>query len=412
MSEPVSNASGKFASVSQLSPETVKGQRALVRVDFNVPLKAGVVSNDQRIRAALPTLKHLLSLGTRVILMSHLGRPKGQPQDAFRLKPVGDYLAGLLGVEVLSLNDCIGSQVEEAIAASNAPVVLLENTRFYKQETDNDPDFSQALARLGDFYVNDAFGTAHRAHASTVGVANFLPAYAGLLMEKELSALGGLLEAPAHPFVAIIGGAKVSSKLAVLENLLPQVEALIIGGAMAFTFLAAQGIPVGKSLTEPDLFPTALDLLAKAEKMGKTIVLPRDTVMATGVDASAASATVDLHAPDQAISELSGVDIGPMSVAQIQSVLATAKTVLWNGPMGVFENPPFAAGTEAVAQMVAKITREGAQSVVGGGDSVAAVEKLGLGDQFTHVSTGGGASLEFLEGQELPGVAVLKAQRG
>jgi len=409
--ESTSNPPLKFASVSQLSAEKVKGQRALVRVDFNVPIKDGKVSNDQRIRAALPTLKHLLSLGTRVILMSHLGRPKGQAQEAFRLKPVGDYLAGLLGVEVLSLNDCIGSEVEEAIAASSAPVVMLENTRFYKQETENDPAFSQQLARLGDFYVNDAFGTAHRAHASTVGVATLLPAYAGLLMEKELSALGGLIEDPVHPFVAIIGGAKVSSKLAVLENLLPQVEALIIGGAMAFTFLAAQGVNVGKSLTEPDLFPTALDLLSKAEKMGKQIILPRDTVMATGVDATAAEATVDLHAPDRDITELIGVDIGPLSVERIQTVLSDAKTILWNGPMGVFENPPFAKGTEAVAQMVAKITRQGAQSVVGGGDSVAAVEKLGLGDQFTHVSTGGGASLEFLEGQELPGVAVLKAQK-
>ncbi|MBT9547783.1 MAG: phosphoglycerate kinase [Candidatus Sericytochromatia bacterium] len=415
MSTPVFDSTAnpplKFASVSQLSAEKVKGQRALVRVDFNVPLKEGKVSNDQRIRAALPTLKHLLSLGTRVILMSHLGRPKGQAQEAFRLKPVGDYLAGLLGVEVLSLNDCIGSEVEEAIAASSAPVVMLENTRFYKQETENDPAFSQQLARLGDFYVNDAFGTAHRAHASTVGVATLLPAYAGLLMEKELSALGGLIEDPVHPFVAIIGGAKVSSKLAVLENLLPQVEALIIGGAMAFTFLAAQGVNVGKSLTEPDLFPTALDLLSKAEKMGKQIILPRDTVMATGVDATAAETTVDLHTPDRDITELIGVDIGPLSVERIQTVLSDAKTILWNGPMGVFENPPFAKGTEAVAQMVAKITRQGAQSVVGGGDSVAAVEKLGLGDQFTHVSTGGGASLEFLEGQELPGVAVLKAQK-
>ncbi|MGE3727447.1 MAG: phosphoglycerate kinase [Candidatus Sericytochromatia bacterium] len=416
VSQPTSHATAhpglKFASVSQLDAEAVKGQRALVRVDFNVPIKAGQVDNDQRIRAALPTLKYLLSLGTRVILMSHLGRPKGQVQDAFRLKPVGDYLAGLLGVEVLSLHDCIGSEVEEAIAASNAPVVMLENTRFYKQETDNDPEFSQQLARLGDFYVNDAFGTAHRAHASTVGVATLLPAYAGLLMEKELSALGGLLDHPTHPFVAIIGGAKVSSKLAVLENLLPQVEALIIGGAMAFTFLAAQGVQVGKSLTEPDLFPTALELLNKAEKMGKHIILPRDTVMATGVEATSASATVDLQDPQMDISELSGVDIGPLSIESIQAVLSKAKTVLWNGPMGVFENPPFAAGTEAVAQMVAQITRQGAQSVVGGGDSVAAVEKLGLGEQFTHVSTGGGASLEFLEGQELPGVAVLKAQRG
>jgi 3-phosphoglycerate kinase len=402
----------EFASVRSLSAEACRGKRALVRVDFNVPLKDGQVSNDQRIRAALPTIKYLLDLGVRVILMSHLGRPKGQVQEALRLKPVAEHLAQLLELDVLSLDDCIGNSVEEAIAASDAPIVMLENTRFYKQETENDRDFAQKLARLGDFFVNDAFGTAHRAHASTVGVAEFIPAYAGLLMEKELSALGSLLDHPPHPFVAIIGGAKVSSKLAVLENLLPQVEALIIGGAMAYTFLAAQGLAVGKSLTEPDLFPTALSLLQKAESLGKKIILPIDTVLATGTDAETISVTEDFHAPNTDISELSGVDIGPRSIEAMREILCKAKTILWNGPMGVFENPPFAVGTEAVAQIVAEATRGGALSVIGGGDSVAAVEKLGLADQFTHVSTGGGASLEFLEGQVLPGVAVLKVNKG
>lgn len=402
----------EFASIRTLAPEQIKGHRALVRVDFNVPLKAGKVSNDQRIRAALPTLQWLLERGARIVLMTHLGRPKGKPQDAFRTRPVGEYLAQMLNCEVLCLEDCVGNAVETALSESQAPVVMLENTRFYKQETDNDAEFSAQLARLGDFYVNDAFGTAHRAHASTTGVAAYLPAYAGLLMEKELNALGGLLDQPAHPFVAIIGGAKVSSKLAVLENLLPQVEALVIGGAMAYTFLAAQGVEVGQSLTEPELFDTARNLLSKAAALGKQIVLPVDTVLATGVEASAAAATVDLRQPGQVIAELIGVDIGPRSVEAIAAVLRPARTILWNGPMGVFENPAFALGTEAVAQIVAEVTQTGAVSVVGGGDSVAAVEKLGLADQFTHVSTGGGASLEFLEGQELPGIAVLKVKKG
>ncbi|PIQ25285.1 phosphoglycerate kinase [bacterium (Candidatus Blackallbacteria) CG17_big_fil_post_rev_8_21_14_2_50_48_46] len=402
----------EFVSLKNLDPDFFRGKRALVRVDFNVPIKEGKVSNDQRIRAALPTLRYLLNAGSRVILMSHLGRPKGKPQDAFRLKPVGDYLAKLLELEVLCLDDCIGTAVEEAVSGSQAPVVLLENTRFYAQETDNDPEFAAQLAKLGDFYVNDAFGTAHRAHASTEGVAAYLPAYAGFLMEKELNALGGMLESAQSPFVAIIGGAKVSSKLAVLENLLPKVDALVIGGAMAYTFLAAQGLSVGKSLTEPELFETALALLNQAKALNKQIVLPVDTVLATGVDAIEATLVVDLHAPGEDISELSGVDIGPDSVAAIEAVLEPAKTVLWNGPMGVFENPPFAAGTEAIAKIVARITQKGAVSVVGGGDSVAAVEKLGLADQFTHVSTGGGASLEFLEGKTLPGVAVLETLKG
>lgn len=402
----------EFASIRSLSPEQLKGRRALVRVDFNVPLQAGQVSNDQRIRAALPTLQWLLERNVRLVLMTHLGRPKGKPQDALRTRPVGEHLAQLLHCEVLCLDDCIGPAVEAAIKESQAPVVMLENTRFYKQETENDPEFSAQLAQWGDFYVNDAFGTAHRAHASTVGVAAYLPAYAGLLMEKELNALSGLLNQPKHPFVAIIGGAKVSSKLAVLQNLLPKVDTLVVGGAMAYTFLAAQGFDVGQSLIEPELFATARELLQKADSLGKQLLLPVDTVLATATDASSAAVTLDLHQPGQSIAHLTGVDLGPCSIEAIAKVVRSARTILWNGPMGVFENPVFAAGTEAVARMVAEATQKGAVSVVGGGDSVAAVEKLNLADHFTHVSTGGGASLEFLEGKELPGIAVLKIKKG
>jgi phosphoglycerate kinase len=372
-------------------------------------MKQGQIQNDQRMRAALPTLRALLEAGSKVILMSHLGRPKGQPNEALRLKPVGDHLAQLLHESVLSLPDCVGPAVEKALANATERVILLENTRFYPQEEANNSDFARQLAALGDLYVNDAFGTAHRAHASTAGVAAYLPAYAGLLMQQELQALGGLLNQPPRPFAAIIGGAKVSSKLAVLENLLGQVDTLIIGGAMAYSFLAAQGKAVGKSLVEPELYPTALDLLKRAAEKGVQVVLPIDTVLATGVEASAASVTLELGMDLPAeYAELAGVDIGPRSIAAIREALLGVKTVLWNGPMGVFENPPFAAGTEAITRLLASLHDSGALTVVGGGDSVAAVEKLDLGERFSHVSTGGGASLEFLEGRELPGVAVLK----
>ncbi|PKL78899.1 MAG: phosphoglycerate kinase [Candidatus Melainabacteria bacterium HGW-Melainabacteria-1] len=395
-------------SIQDLAPAELSGKRVLVRVDFNVPLKQGKIQNDQRIRAALPTLRVLRENGATVILMSHLGRPKGGPTDALRLKPIGEHLAELIGEPVLILDDCVGEAVSKAVAEAEQKVILLENTRFYSQEEANDPDFARQLAALGDLYVNDAFGTAHRAHASTAGIAAHLPAYAGLLMQGELEALGGLIDQPAHPFAAIIGGAKVSTKLAVLENLLGKVDWLVIGGAMAYTFLAAQGKDVARSLVEPDLYDTARELLARAEAAGTKVLLPVDTVMATSTDAAEASAVVELNGTMPAYGELTGVDIGPQTIAAIREALADVCTVLWNGPMGVFENPAFAAGTEAVARLLAARTDAGATSVVGGGDSVAAVEKLHLANCFSHVSTGGGASLEFLEGKELPGVAVLK----
>lgn len=403
-------------SIAHIPTPELQGKRVLMRVDFNVPLKNGVIQNDQRIRAALPSIRYLLKQGAHVILMSHLGRPKGKVNEELRLAPVGQRLSKLLDRPVTILSDCVGPEIEasvdtavtEAAAQNSTSLVLLENTRFYAEETDNEASFAEKLAQLGDIYVNDAFGTAHRAHASTAGVAAHLPAYAGLLMEKEIAALSGLLENPAFPFVAVIGGAKVSTKLAVLENLLSRVDSLVIGGAMAYTFLAAQGIDVGKSLTEPELFETALELLKQAETENTQILLPVDTVMASDINGPKADSVVRLAPDFHPEADLSGVDIGPESIAAIDKILRSAQTVLWNGPMGVFENPPFARGTEAVARILAQRSQQGCQTVVGGGDSVAAVEKLGLAEQFNHVSTGGGASLEFLEGKELPGIAVLK----
>ncbi|MEZ0369812.1 MAG: phosphoglycerate kinase [Candidatus Sericytochromatia bacterium] len=394
--------------IDNLPPDALKGKRVLVRVDFNVPLKDGKIQNDQRIRAALPTIRSLLNQDAKVILMSHLGRPKAQVKDELRLKPIGDHLATVLHAPVLSLDECVGEKVKQAIAQAEENVILLENTRFHGEEEANDPAFARQLAELGDVYVNDAFGTAHRAHASTAGIAAFLPAYAGLLMKKEIQALSGLLESPERPFAAIIGGAKVSTKLAVLENLLGKVDWLVIGGAMAYSFLAAQGKDVARSLVEPELYDTARDLMQRASAAGTRILLPVDTVMATSVDASEAAATVELNGTASEYAQLTGVDIGPQSISAIREALSDVKTVLWNGPLGVFENPAFAQGTEALARMLAAKTDAGATTVVGGGDSVAAVEKLNLQERFSHVSTGGGASLEFLEGLELPGVAVLK----
>lgn len=394
--------------IDQIPAPELASKRVLVRVDFNVPMKDGQIQNDQRIRAALPTIEYLLKQGAQVILMSHLGRPKGQVKESLRLKPIGAHLAELLKRPVLSLPDCVGADTEAAVARANEKVILLENTRFYGEEEANDAGFSRQLAALGDLYVNDAFGTAHRAHASTAGIAAFLPAYAGLLMKREIEALSGLLEAPQKPFAAVIGGAKVSTKLAVLQNLLGKVDLLVIGGAMAYTFLAAQGKDVARSLVEPELYDTARELLRDAEAAGTRVLLPIDTVMAESPDSRAAVATVTLNGTLEEHAQLSGVDIGPASIAALEAALADVQTVLWNGPMGVFENPPFAHGTEAVARLLAARTQAGAFTVVGGGDSVAAVEKLGLQQQFSHVSTGGGASLEFLEGLELPGVAVLK----
>jgi phosphoglycerate kinase len=403
-------------SIQDIPKAQLHQKRVLVRVDFNVPMHDGQVQSDQRIRAALPTIRFLQEQQATIILMSHLGRPKGQVKEELRLAPVGDYLSKLLETPVISLSETVGEAVQSRIAEAKpgeGTIFLLENTRFHAEETQNDAGFAQQLAALADVYVNDAFGAAHRAHASTEGVAKFLPAYAGLLLKREIEALSQLANDPKHPFVAVIGGAKVSSKLGVLEHLLPKVDVLIIGGAMAYTFLAAQGISVMNSLVEPELYETALQLLAAAETHNTRIVLPEDTVLATSVDADDSKVTVVLSqlSDDQkdALANLTGVDIGPASIEAIGDAFDGSQTIFWNGPMGVFENPAFCHGTEAVARMIAERTADGALSVVGGGDSVAAVEKLDLAESFSHVSTGGGASLEFLEGKTLPGIAALQS---
>jgi len=378
----------------------VKGKRVLVRVDFNVPLKDGAVADDRRIRAALPTIQYLLDHGAAVVLMSHLGRPKGEPKPEFRMAPVADRLSQLLGKPVTMLDDCVGPQVESAVKAMNpGDMILLENTRFKPGETKNDPALAAGLARLGDVYVNDAFGAAHRAHASTAGVAQELPAVAGFLMEKELNYLGRALADPEPPFLAVLGGAKISDKIGVIQNLLSKVDSLIIGGGMANTFFKAQGLDVGESLVEDEALDTARELLDSA---GDRLVLPVDCVVADRFAADAESKVVPV---DQVPDGWRILDIGPASVAHFSNRLAAAKTVVWNGPMGVFEFPRFAQGTFAVARALAGL--EGATTIIGGGDSAAAVEQSGLADKMSHISTGGGASLEFLEGKELPGVAAL-----
>jgi phosphoglycerate kinase len=375
------------------------GKTALVRVDFNVPMQDGRVADDTRIRAALPTLQFLREKGAKIVLLSHLGRPDGKPAEKYSLKPVAARTAELLGAEVRFAADCVGPAAEDAVSALNpGEVVLLENVRFHAEEEANDSGFAGQLAGLADVFVNDAFGTAHRAHASTEGLAQYLPAVAGLLMEKEIVSLGSALEEPARPFVGIVGGAKVSSKLAVLENLIDRVDRLLIGGGMANTFLKAQGREVGKSLLEADLVDTAADLLQRGGK----IVLPVDVVVTTDLKGTAPPRTcsVDQVGADEMI-----VDIGPRTMDAFKAEIAQAGTVLWNGPMGIFEDPRFAAGTLSVARAMAESK---ATTVVGGGESVQAVEQAGLADKLTHVSTGGGASLEFIEGKVLPGVAALK----
>ncbi len=381
----------------------VQGQRVLVRVDFNVPLDdAGAITDDTRIQAALPTIRYLLEHGAAVILMSHLGRPKGGPDPKYSLAPVAARLGQLLGRTVPLAPDCIGPVVEEQVRSLRpGDVLLLENLRFHPEEEANDPSFARQLAGLADLYVNDAFGSAHRAHASTAGVAAYLPAVSGFLMQRELQALGGALENPARPFAAVIGGAKVSSKLAVLQHLLTRVDLLLIGGGMANTFLYAEGYSVGKSLLEVDLVETARTLMSEARRRSAQIVLPLDAIVAEQVSGEAAHHYADIAEIPQ---DWYVVDIGPKTRALFAHTLGTCRTVLWNGPMGIFELPPFAEGTRAVAQAIAE---SGAVSVVGGGDSVAALEELGLAGRMTHVSTGGGASLEFLEGKTLPGVAAL-----
>ncbi len=379
----------------------VAGKRVLVRADFNVPLnEAGEITDDTRIRAALPTIEYLRNQGAMVILCSHLGRPKGKVVEAMRLTPVAKRLSELLQAPVTKTENCIGSEVERVAAAMKpGDVVLLENLRFHAEETENDPGFAQQLAALADVYVNDAFGTAHRAHASTEGVAHYLPAVAGFPMKRELTFLGKALAEPTPPFVAILGGAKVSDKIGVIENLLPKVDYLIVGGGMANTFLKAQGHEVGESLVENDKLDLAKDLLKRA---GGKLVLPVDVVVA---DAFAADARHNTVAIDRVPDNWRILDIGPKSVERFQKMLQTAKTVVWNGPMGVFEFPSFAAGTVAIAKALAGTT---ATTIIGGGDSAAAVKQAGLTESMTHISTGGGASLEFLEGKVLPGVAALQ----
>jgi phosphoglycerate kinase len=379
----------------------VAGKRVLVRVDFNVPLEKSMVSDDTRIRAALPTIRYLLEHDAQPILCSHLGRPKGKPEPKYSLRPVAERLGQLLNRPVEMAPDCVGPVVDEmARKIPHGGLLLLENLRFHAEEEANDAEFAQALASLADVYVNDAFGSAHRAHASTVGVTAHLPAVAGFLMEKELAFLGQALAAPARPFVALLGGAKVSDKMGVIHNLLGKVDSLLIGGGMANTFLKAQGKAVGESLVENDKLEEARTLLREG---GSKLILPVDVVVADRLDAKAEKGTVGVDAVSAGWRIL---DIGPQTTKRFAQQLGTARTVVWNGPMGVFELEPFAAGTFAIARVLAELS--GAITIIGGGDSAAAVEQAGLAQRMTHISTGGGASLEFLEGKELPGVAALQ----
>lgn len=378
----------------------VEAKRVLVRVDFNVPLAEGKVTDDTRIRAALPTINYLLEHGAKVILMSHLGRPKGKVVDKLRLSAVPERLAELLGRPVRKLDDCVGRKVEAAVAEMRrGDVILLENTRFHPDEESNDPVYARELASLADIFVNDAFGAAHRAHASTVGVAEYLPSVAGFLMEKEITFLGKALAAPDHPFVAILGGAKISSKIGLIDNLLTKVDGLLIGGGMANTFLKAQGHEIGQSLVEDDSLDVARETL---ERAGERLALPVDVVVADRFDAEADSKVVPVG---QVPEDWRILDIGPETVELFKRKLAGAKTVVWNGPMGVFEFPRFAEGTFAIARFLADLE---ATTIIGGGDVVAAVGQAGVADRIAHVSTGGGASLEFLEGNPLPAVAALE----
>jgi phosphoglycerate kinase len=390
-------------SIKDLDPA---GKRVFIRVDFNVPLKDGVIGDDTRIRATLPTIQYALDKGaSAVILASHLGRPKGKPNPQFSLRPVADRLSQLLGRPVTFAEDCIGDAAAAAVRAAQAGghVVLLENLRFHPEEEKNDAAFAKSLASLADLYVDDAFGAAHRAHASVEGITHVLPrAAAGLLMEQELRYLGHALESPERPFVAIIGGAKVSDKLEVIENMLAKVDRLIIGGAMAYTFFKSRGLPVGKSLVEDDKLDAARKIEADAAAKKIALALPVDHVVADKLDAGAAAEI--LKVGDAAIGDRMGLDIGPATIKAYEGLLADAKTVVWNGPMGVFEIDKFAAGTNAVAKAVANVK---GTTIIGGGDSIAAIKKAGLADRITHISTGGGASLEFLGGRTLPGVAAL-----
>jgi phosphoglycerate kinase len=392
-------------SVKTVKDIDVKNKRVIMRADFNVPLKEGNITDDTRIRAALPTIKYILEQeGASLVLMSHLGRPKGKKDPAFSLAPVAGRLSELLGKTVKMAPDCIGPEVEEMTKGTAGEILLLENVRFYEEETGNDEGFAKKLAALGDVYVNDAFGTAHRAHASTEGIARFLPAVAGFLIEKEVAFFSPLLADPKQPFVAVIGGAKVSSKIGVLETLLPKCSTLIIGGGMAYTFLRVQNYSVGKSLVEEEYLDTAKKLLDDVEKMGKEIILPVDHMVGDEFSENAKAEYVDsVDIPDGKIA----MDIGPETLKLIQQRIAEAASLVWNGPMGVFEFDAFAKGTMETATYVANCS---GTTVIGGGDSVAAVNKFKLADKIDHVSTGGGASLEFLEGKTLPGIAALRTK--
>jgi len=390
--------------VRDLAPAEVQGRRVLVRVDFNVPLDgAGQITDDTRIRAAVPTIQHLRRLGGRLVLCSHLGRPKGKPDARYTLAPVAPRLAELLGASVRFVPHVVGPAAEAATRAlADGEVCLLENTRFEAGEEQNDDALAQAFARLGDLYVNDAFGAAHRAHSSTAGVAQYCrPAVAGLLMQTELEYLGGALEKPKRPFIAILGGSKISGKIDVVEALLPKVDGILIGGAMACTFFKAMGLETGTSLVEPDRVEMATDLM---ERAAYRLTIPHDAMVAPAIAEGDKAHAVHREAIPAGEAML---DIGPDTIASYRRAIGVAKTIIWNGPMGVFETAPFDAGTKAIAEAMAEATARGATTIIGGGDSAAAVEQAGLAAQMSHVSTGGGASLEFLEGKSLPGVAVL-----
>jgi len=381
----------------------LKQKTVIMRADFNVPQdEAGEITDDIRIQAALPTIQYILKQGAaKLILMSHLGRPKGRPEEAFRLAPVAKHLQKLLGEPVEMLKDCVGDEVKKSIAASKNRIILLENLRFHAEEEKNDQNFAKQLAGLAEIYVNDAFGTAHRAHASTEGITHFLPAVAGFLLEKEINYLGKALENPARPFAVILGGAKVSDKIEVIENLLKKANQIVIGGGMAYTFLKAQGKAIGKSKLEADKIDVAKSILEKAKKSKVEILLPIDNICVEEIKDSAKIQIVGDEVPDNLIA----VDIGPKTVALFKKALSAAKTIVWNGPMGIFEMDAFAQGSQAIAECVAGLK---ATSIIGGGDTAAAVAKFGLESKMTHISTGGGASLEFLEGKELPGIAALQ----
>ena len=393
-------------SVANLNESDLAGKRVLVRVDFNVPMENGQITDDTRIKAALPTIQELIKKNAKVILCSHMGRPKGKVKEELRLTPVARRLSELLGQDVIKCDDCVGPDVTAAInSMTNGQVALLENLRFHAEEESNAPEFAKQLAANADLYVNDAFGTAHRAHASTEGVTHHLSHnVAGYLIEKELQFLQSAIESPQRPLAAIIGGSKVSSKIGVIETLLSKCDKLLIGGGMIFTFFKARGLSVGKSLVEEDKLDLAKSLEAKAKEKGVQLLLPTDVVIADNFAPDANAKTVSINdIPDGWM----GLDIGPDSVKVFQEALSDCKSVLWNGPMGVFEFDKFAVGTEAIAHTLAELTDKGATTIIGGGDSVAAVEKVGVAAQMSHISTGGGASLELLEGKVLPGIAAL-----